>query len=190
MASLEEQRLGEAFPCSHQSSLPHHTPSPLLLLPVDLTEDEFSPQPLPALSDFRHTGSAGGTGNKSQDPPVAEPAAPRAVLQAQPPLCSLCSQILQAKCFSSSPCLQNYLIRLWGFFVFLLVVILFFTAIDWLCGRKSFTSIPILKFLGSYIFSFNDSTAIKESIRDANLLNIQHILSTKSQSAGLKASVW
>lgn len=73
--------------------------------------------------------------------------------------------------------------------MFLFVVILLFTGIDWLFGRKGFTSILILKFLGSYIFSFNDSTAIKGSIQDANLLNIQHILLTKSQSAGLKASV-
>lgn len=40
---------------------------------------------------------------------------------------------------------------------------------------KSSTSILILKFPGSSIFSFNDSAAIRESVHDANLLNIQHI---------------
>jgi len=47
--------------------------------------------------------------------------------------------------------------------VFLFVAILFFTEIDLIFGRTSFTSILMLKFLGSYIFLFNDSTEIMKA---------------------------
>lgn len=61
-----------------------------------------------ALSDFRDAGSIRGTKN-SQEPPVAVPPQslqhPRAALETHSPLRFLSSQILQAKCFSSSPCL-------------------------------------------------------------------------------------
>lgn len=53
-------------------SIPQN-PSFLLHLLVDLAENELSKQPLAVLSHFRHAGSVGGTKNKSQGPPVADP---------------------------------------------------------------------------------------------------------------------
>lgn len=47
--------------------------------------------------------------------------------------------------------------------MFLFVIILVFTEIEWILGRKSSPSILMSKFLGSHIFSFNDSTEIREA---------------------------
>lgn len=73
------------------------------------------------------------------------------------------THFLHATYFTSSHHQWNTLIRFWGFLVFLFVIILVFTEIEWILGRKSSPSILMSKFLGSHIFSFNDSTEIREA---------------------------
>lgn len=111
MASLEVQRLGKTF-LAHIALLYPTTPqSPkthLFNFPVDLAEDELPEQPLPALPDLRCAGSVGGTENKTQEPPVAEPAAPPGCSPASAPSVFSLFPNPAGKMLQHSPCLQKF----------------------------------------------------------------------------------